>query len=428
MSGQAAGMRIAVYGLGYVGLTAAACMAKQGHAITGVDISEDKVAKISAGRSPIKEPGLEELVAAAVTIGKLTATQHSDGLVNDCDIAIVCVGTPSAPDGSLNMSRIAEVTRQIAAALDPGKRRQPLTLVFRSTVRPGTVEQLIVPILSSVLDDTGPAAVEIVYNPEFLRESSAIEDYFNPPKLVVGTHDGKPSPNLERLYAEIAAPRFYTGYREAEFTKFIDNSWHAAKVAFANEIGRFCVKLRIDAKTVHEIFIADTKLNLSPYYLRPGGAFGGSCLPKDVRALQYIGGEVGAGSRLIDAITASNDSHKHFLFEHCTRGVAPGATVLLLGLAFKAGSDDLRESPNVDLARRLLQAGYRLSIYDPALQPAQLVGENLGYAAAQLPNLGALLVDRRQAETGRFAVAIDANGTASSLQLAAARIVNIHAL
>jgi GDP-mannose 6-dehydrogenase len=206
-------MRIAVYGLGYVGLTAAACMAKQGHEITGIDISEDKVAKINAGRSPVKEPGLEELVAAAVTIGKLTATQHSDGLVNVCDIAIVCVGTPSAPDGSHNMSQVAEVTRQIAAALDPKKRRQPLTLVFRSTVRPGTVEQLIVPILSSVLGDAGLGAVEIVYNPEFLRESSAIEDYFNPPKVVMGTHDGKPSPNLERLYAEIPAPRFYTGYR-----------------------------------------------------------------------------------------------------------------------------------------------------------------------------------------------------------------------
>ncbi len=420
-------MRIAVYGLGYVGLTAAACMAKQGHDIAGIDVSEDKVAKINAGLSPIKEPGLEELVAKAVAAGKLTATQHADGMVNACDIAIVCVGTPSAPDGSHNMSHIAEVTRQIAAALDPN-RPQPLTLVFRSTVRPGTVEQLIVPILNSVLGEAGLAAVEIAYNPEFLRESSAIEDYFNPPKIVIGTRDGKPSPNLERLYAEVAAPRFYTGYREAEFTKFVDNSWHAAKVAFANEIGRLCAKLQIDAKTIHKIFVADTKLNVSPYYLRPGGAFGGSCLPKDVRALQYISGDVGAGSRLIDAIIPSNDAHKLFLFEHCTRNLAPGAAVLMLGLAFKAGSDDLRESPNVDLARRLLQAGYRLSIYDPALEPAQLIGQNLGYAAAQLPNLGALLVDRGQAEKGQFAVAIDANGTASSLQLSSARIVNINAL
>ena len=262
--------------------------------------------------------------------------------------------------------------------------------------------------------------VELVYNPEFLRESSAIDDYFNPPKIVVGTKDAEPSVNMDELHKNIDAPVFYTGYREAEITKFVDNTWHAVKVAYANEIGRICQQLDISARKVHENFVADTKLNISPYYTRPGGAFGGSCLPKDVRALQHISSDVGANTHLVDALMRSNESHKLFQFEHIAAKLAPGARVLLVGLAFKTGTDDLRESPNLDLARRLLQAGYALSIYDNNLDATKLVGQNLGYAYSHLPSLEELLIDKMTAESESFDLVIAANGTIKTLELSSA--------
>ena len=419
-------MRIAIFGLGYVGLTAAGCLTKEGHSVLGVDVSEVKVLQINAGHSPIKEPGLEELIQIAVATGKLECVKEAGARINDCEMAIVCVGTPSAPDGSHNMTYIAEVSRQIAAGLDH-RRTRPLTVVYRSTIRPGTVEGLIRPCFESVLGDR-IGLVDLVYNPEFLREAVAIRDYFNPPKIVIGTADGKPRAAMDELNKNIDAPLFYTGYREAEFTKFVDNSFHAVKVAYANEIGRVCLQLGISAAKVHEIFVSDTKLNISPYYLRPGGAFGGSCLPKDVRALQFIAADVGAGTHLVDSLMRSNEAHKHFLFEHCRRELPEGAAVLMVGLAFKSDSDDLRESPNVDLARKLLQAGYKLSIYDPSLKPEHLIGQNFGYAFSHLPGLPALLVDRSRAESQRFDLAIDTNGTASKLALDTQRVININAL
>ena len=225
-------MKIAIFGLGYVGLTAAACLTKQGHDVLGIDVSEQKIASINAGRSPITEPGVEELLREALAGRRLRATNNTASELDDCDIAIVCVGTPSAVDGSHNMSHIAEVTRQIASALNPS-RPKPLTVVYRSTVRPGTMDQLIRPIMTAILkDDIG--CVELVYNPEFLRESVAVQDFFNPPKIVIGTQDGSSSANMDALNAGINAPVFYTGYPEAEFTKFVDNTFHAVKVSFAN--------------------------------------------------------------------------------------------------------------------------------------------------------------------------------------------------
>jgi GDP-mannose 6-dehydrogenase len=227
------------------------------------------------------------MLAEALAKGRIRCTIDPIEPARTSDMAIVCVGTPSAPDGSHNMRDIAEVTRQIANAVRDTGRKGTFTVVYRSTIRPGTVDGLILPIFKSALG-AARDVIEVVYNPEFLRESSAVKDFFHPPKVVVGTADGKPSARVAEMNKNLDAPTFTVGYREAEFTKFVDNSFHALKVAYANEIGRVCVQLGIDAKVVHKIFVSDTKLNISPYYLRPGGAFGGSCLPKDVRALQYI--------------------------------------------------------------------------------------------------------------------------------------------
>jgi len=422
-------VKIAIFGVGYVGLTSAACLINDGHEVIGVDVSESKVRMINEGRSPIFEPGLEELLTRGVKEGRLVAYQEIGDRLADCDIAIVCVGTPSAVDGSHNMGYIAEVSRQIAiASADLPPRGRPLTVMYRSTMRPGSIDRLIAPIFRGFHGET-LTKVELVYNPEFLRESTALKDYYAPPKIVVGTHDGQPSATVDELYRNIEAPRFYVGYREAEITKFVDNSFHALKVAFANEIGRICGREGVSAKTVHEIFVSDTKLNISPYYLRPGGAFGGSCLPKDVRALTYLSNEVGAETFVLDAILRSNDAHKRYLFERATEGVAPGAKVLLNGLAFKANSDDLRESPYIDLARRLLQAGYELRIWDPQLEPAALTGQNLGYSFAHLPEMTSLLLrTRQQLAEGGFDLIIDARGDAASLGLDGVPIAAINSL
>lgn len=420
-------MKIAIFGLGYVGLTAAACLSSEGHEIVGIDVSDEKIAAINAGRSPIAEPGIPELIASAVAKGLLRATKDAAPHLNSCDMAFVCVGTPSAPDGSHNMTYIAEVSRQIAALIEPG-RPDPLTVVYRSTMRPGTTEDLIEPIFEQQLGH-GSGKVELVYCPEFMRESVAIGDFFHPPKIVIGTRDAEPCARLDALNAKIQAPRFYTNYREAELTKFVDNTFHAVKIAFANEIGRVCSQLGISARTVHQIFVSDTVLNISPYYLRPGGAFGGSCLPKDVRALQYIASDAGADTHLIDSLLRSNDAHKHFLFENCVKDLPLHSKVLLLGIAFKSDSDDLRESPNVDIARKLLQAGHELSIYDPNIVPSKLLGQNLGYAFSNLPKLTKLLVTKSFAEATQFDVVVDTRGWAKTLSLQPGpRIVDVNTL
>jgi len=417
-------VKIAIFGLGYVGSTAAGCLASQGHTILGVDVSEAKVDALNAGRAPVYEPGLDELIAAAHADGRISAVTQVGDELDDTDIAIVCVGTPSGPDGAHNMSYIAQVTRAIAAALKPD-RKAPLTLAYRSTMRPGSCENIIWPIIESHLGDAAARAVELVYNPEFLREASAIEDFFNPPKIVIGTLSGKPSANMAKLNEGIEAPVFEVGLREAEITKFVDNSWHAVKVAFANEVGRVCQNLGISARQVHAIFKSDTKLNLSAYYTRPGGAFGGSCLPKDVRALQYIAADTGAAAHLLDSLIRSNEAHKHHQFLHATAELSPPARVLLVGLAFKFETDDLRESPAVDMARKLLEAGYDLDVYDPKVAPDKLIGQNLGYAYSVLPRIDGLLVDKATAESREYARIIATNRLIDTLKVDPAKVVDI---
>ena len=409
-------MHITIFGLGYVGFTAACCIASAGHRVTGIDISDKKVVAILNGTAPIIEPRVGEMLTDALKQGLIKADTEIGNHLTDSDMAIVCVGTPSAPDGSHNMGYIADVTRQIAAAF-PKDRTKPLTVVYRSTIRPGTMDELIAPIFHSVLGDKTDDLIELVYNPEFLREGSAVADYFAPPKIVIGTREGTQSKAMDALNDGIDAPIFNVKFRESEITKFVDNTWHAVKVAYANEIGRVCLQLGIEASQVHEIFVSDTKLNISPYYLRPGGAFGGSCLPKDVRALQYISGDAGAATPLVDSLLRSNDVHKHRLYEYAIAGVAPGGKILLAGLAFKAGTDDLRESPNVDLARKLLAAGFDLDIYDPGIDAGKLVGANLGYAYSQLPTLERILITKETAEATSYARIIATNATIKSLSL-----------
>jgi GDP-mannose 6-dehydrogenase len=420
-------LKILIYGLGYVGLTAAGCLTKEGHRVVGVEINEEKVREINSGASPISEPGLSELLVEALAQGRLKAMQHAADEVATADIALVCVGTPSAPDGSHNMSHIAEVSRQIAIAVGRN-RREPLTVVYRSTIRPGSIDEIIAPVFRAILGEDFGSAVELVYNPEFLREASAIHDYFHPPKIVVGTADGQRCEKMDRLNENLSAPTFYSRYREAEITKFVDNTWHATKIAFANEIGRICLRLGIDPRKVHEIFVSDTKLNVSAYYMRPGGAFGGSCLPKDVRALQHLAGDIGASAGLVDSLIRSNEAHKHFIYDYCTRGLEPGAKVLLVGLAFKAKSDDLRESPNVDLAGKLIRSGFHVSVYDPGVQSERLLGQNLGYAYAHLPRLADILVSKDAAEGETYDLVIDANGQGKHLNFKTIRQIDVHAL
>jgi GDP-mannose 6-dehydrogenase len=417
-------MKVLIFGLGYVGCTSAACIASQGHHVVGVDVSEAKVNRINAGESPITETGIDELIRTAHAEGRLRAVVSVGAEIADADLAIVCVGTPSAPDGAHNMRYIAEVTQQIAEAV-ARHGAKGLAVAYRSTVRPGTMEELVMPIFAAALGARAETLIEIVYNPEFLREGSAIWDFNNPPKIVLGTRDGRPNAAMEALNEGLDAPIFRVGFREAEFTKFVDNSWHAVKVAFANEIGRLCYQQGISARQIHEIFVADTKLNISAYYMRPGGAFGGSCLPKDVRALQFISADVGGGTHLLDSVIRSNEAHKHFQYEVATEGLAPGARVLMVGLAFKAGTDDLRESPHIDLARKLLRAGYKLSIYDPNVDATALVGQNLGYMYSQLPQLKSLLVGRDVVDAGGFDRVLLCNGVDKTLEPPADRTVDL---
>jgi GDP-mannose 6-dehydrogenase len=416
-------LKIAIFGLGYVGSTAAGCLGSQGHTIIGIDVSAAKVAALNEGRAPVYEPGLEALIATAYAEGRISAVTRLGEELDDCEVAIVCVGTPSGADGGHNMNNIVEVTRTIAAALRPG-RGSPLTLAYRSTMQPGSCEEIIWPIIEGRLGADAARTVELVYNPEFLREALAIEDFFTPPKIVIGTFGAQPSANMTKLNAGIDAPLFEVGLREAEITKFVDNSWHAVKVAFANEIGRVCQNLGISAATVHEIFKSDTKLNLSAYYTRPGGAFGGGCLPKDVRALQNIAAETGSATHLVDALMRSNEAHKQHQFEHATRDLEPGAKVLLVGLAFKLDTDDLRESPAVDMVRRLVEAGFACDIYDPRVVPGELVGQNMFYTYSELPRIDEMMVSKDEAESRDYARIIATNRLIDTLTVDRSRLVD----
>jgi GDP-mannose 6-dehydrogenase len=383
-------MKIAVFGLGYVGVVSAACLARDGHTVVGVDPNALKVDFVRQGKSPIVEPGLEQLIAAAVTAGRLVAGSDVVTAVAQCDVLMVCVGTPGQANGSLDLSFVRRVVRQIGEQLAGAAAYK--VVVIRSTLLPGSMQGIVIPALEESSHRQAGKDFGVCLNPEFLREGSAISDYDHPPKTVVGASDDRAAATVRELYAGLSAPLIMTNLRTAEMVKYIDNSWHALKVTFANEVGRLCKAMDIDARLAMRFFCMDTKLNISNAYLRPGFAFGGSCLPKDVRALTYQGRLLDVDTPVLSSILSSNQLHiAHALAMIRATG---RRRVGLLGLSFKEGTDDLRESPIVTLAEQLIGKGYELTVYDRNVRLASLVGANREYILNHIPHIGRLMVDR----------------------------------
>jgi len=377
-------MKVAVVGLGYVGTVTAACLAANGHQVCGVDVDEAKVGEICSGRSPVAEPGLDDLVGQAVAAGRLRATTSCPDALDGAELSLVCVGTPSTARGGTDLAFIRRAVDDIAAALRAaGPARH--TVVIRSTVPPGTVEDVVLPALAAQLDGT-PTGYGAAMCPEFLREGSGIADFYNAPFMVIGTGDPAVAETVTSLFSFSGSPVRVTGVRIAESLKYACNAFHATKVSFTNELSRLLRLLGVDAREVMSLFCEDQILNISPAYLRPGFAFGGSCLPKDLRSLMYLARVNGADLPLMAGTLATNDLVINDVLD---RVVAHGErTVALLGLSFKADTDDLRESPNVELAERLLGKGFTLRIYDPVVHPARLVGANRRVVESKLPQIG----------------------------------------
>ena len=375
-------MRIAVFGLGYVGSVAAACLAREGHTVIGVDPSVEKVGSINAGLSPVREPGLSELVKSVTEAGSLSATGDAPAAVDSSDLALICVGTPSQPDGSLDLSHVKTVAREIGTALV--NRKDHYTVVVRSTVLPGTTRDVIVPELEASSKRGLTADFDVIFHPEFLREGTSLDDYQDPPKIIIGTEQGKPNHALNELYEDFDCPRTETTYEVAELAKYVDNTWHALKVSFANEVGRMSKAAGIDGREVMEILVSDTKLNISARYLKPGFAYGGSCLPKDLSALTWSIRETGLTLPLVEAINRSNDEQ----IESAIRAVRQigNRNVGMLGLTFKANTDDLRSSPFVDMACRLIDLGFVVRASDPNIDMDTLIGANRTYLNDKLPD------------------------------------------
>ncbi len=381
-------MRIAVFGLGYVGSITAACLASEDHTVVGVDLNRDKVKLINSGEPPVREPGLADLLASVVSSGSLTATTEAEKAVQVSDLALVCVGTPSNPDGSLNLAHVAAVMRTIGHALR--EREGVYTIVLRSTALPGTTRDLVIPILEKASGKSHMVDFEVCFNPEFLREGTSLYDYANPPKIVVGTHDGKPNSNVAGLYSGLDAPLIETTYEVAELAKYVDNTWHALKVTFANDVARFARAHDIDSREVMDIMTGDTKLNMSPKYLRPGYAYGGSCLPKDVSALVDRSSKLALETPVFDAIQESNRAHIQYSLDLIS-GIE-GEIVGCLGLSFKADTDDVRNSPVVDLLVGLAAQGRTVLAYDPNIDPESMLGANRDYLLGHLPDIDRVLV------------------------------------
>lgn len=382
-------MKISVFGLGYVGIVTAACLAHEGHQVVGVDVAVHKVESINAGQPTIIERDVDRIVAKAVADGRMRATTDHEQAVADSELAIVCVGTPSSENGSLDTQYVERVVSQIGAALSNCGKEEFL-VVSRSTVLPGTTRELVLPTLEQASGRAPGQGYDVLYHPEFLREGSSVEDFYHPPKIVVGERSPGTAQRLLNLYDGIEAPRFVTSLEVAELIKYTDNAFHAVKITFANEIGQICEKLGISSREVMEVFRADTKLNISPAYLRPGFAFGGSCLPKDLRALTYHGRRSDLRLPMLEGVLPSNHEQVERVLRRIER--QHPAQIGLVGLAFKPGTDDLRESPLVTLAERLLGKGYRLCIYDSQVEIARLVGGNRSYVERHLPHLSRLMV------------------------------------
>src|SRR6201997_1491846 len=378
---------ISVFGLGYVGTVTAACFAHMEHNVIGVDLSSGKVEAMSAGRSPIVEPRVESLISEAHAAKRLNATSSSESAVLNSDISFLCVGTPSLRNGKLDLGHIEPVCRDIGQVL---KTKNAFHLVvLRSTVLPGTAETIVIPALEKASGKKMGKDFGVCVNPEFMREGTAVADFLEPAMTIIGASDPYHSGQLREIYKWAPGRIFETSFRSAEMAKYVCNAWHAVKVSFANEVGTLAKELSVDAEAVVEIFTADTKLNISSSYLKPGFAFGGSCLPKDVRALNYRAKELDLNLPLFQSILPSNDQHLDRAVEMV---LATGKKkIAMLGLSFKAATDDLRESPQVQLVKRLLGEGRQIRIWDDNVSLGHLIGSNRQYIEEVIPHIGSLL-------------------------------------
>lgn len=383
-------MKISIFGLGYVGAVSAGCLASDGHDVIGVDPNQTKVDLINKGVTPIIEKDIGEMIAKAAAARKLRATTDVREAVMGSDISLICVGTPSLLNGNLDLSYVRRVCEEIGAAIKDKSSFH--VVVGRSTMLPGSMNNVVIPTLEQATGMKAAVDFGVCNNPEFLREGTAVYDYYHPPKTVIGESDSRAGDMLVELYKHMDAPMIRTDLETAEMVKYTDNNWHALKVAFANEIGNICKAVGIDGHKVMEIFCQDTKLNLSPYYMKPGFAFGGSCLPKDVRALTYKGRSLDLDLPVLNAIMPSNQHQIDKAIDMIT--TKGNRKVGILGFAFKAGTDDLRESPIVNVIESLIGKGYELKLYDSNVNLAALTGANRDYILNHIPHISKLMVQR----------------------------------
>ncbi len=383
-------MRISIFGLGYVGAVSAGCLAADGHKVIGVDRNKVKVDLINKGMSPIIEKDIGEIISRVVKEGKLYATLSVEEAVMNSDLSLICVGTPSQLNGNLDLSYVRKVCEQIGEVL---RNKDTFhVVVVRSTMLPGSMRDVVIPILEEFSGKRAGTDFGVCINPEFLREGSAVYDFYNPPKIVIGEIDKKSGDVLIEIYKGLKAPTFRTSIEVAEMVKYVDNTWHALKVVFANEIGSICKELGIDSHEVMRIFCEDRKLNISPSYLKPGFAFGGSCLPKDVRALKYKAKTLDLELPILQNILRSNRKHIERVLNLILR--QNKRKIGVLGFSFKAGTDDLRESPVVEIIERLIGKGYELILYDRNVNIASLIGANRDYIFNKIPHISKLMTEK----------------------------------
>ncbi len=376
-------MKISIFGMGYVGVVTAACLAREGHTVVGVEISKDKVEQIMAGKSPIVEAKIAEIIADGVKQKKLTATMDARSAINDTDVSMICVGTPSRENGDVDLTFVTRVTEKIGQVL---KNKAGFhTLIYRSTIPPGTTEDVVIPILEDASGKKVYLDFDVCFNPEFLREGSSVDDFYHPPFTIVGVQSEGAAEIVKEMFAFVEAPFETTTIRNAEMVKYICNVWHALKVCFANEIGTLSRRLGIDGYEVMRLFALDTKQNISPMYLKPGFAYGGSCLPKDVRGLLFQAKQRDFAAGLLSAIPRSNEQQLDEGFRLVTS--FKKKKIGFLGLAFKGGTDDLRESALVLLAEKLLGKGYELLIFDRHVNLARIFGSNKTYIDKEIPHI-----------------------------------------
>jgi GDP-mannose 6-dehydrogenase len=400
-------MKISVFGLGYVGCVSSACLADNGHKVMGVDINQTKVDIINSGKSPVVEKDIDGIINRVLTADKLIATTDGKEAVKNSEISMICVGTPSKENGSLDLKYVRRVCAEIGASLR--EKDDYHVVAVRSTMLPGSVEAEVIPILEKTSGKKAGTEFGVCMNPEFMREGSSVYDYYRPPMIVIGELDKRSGDIVKQIYANIDAPVVRTSIKVAEMIKYVNNAFHGLKVCFANEIGNICKKLGIDSHQVMEIFCRDTKLNLSPYYLKPGFAFGGSCLPKDLRALLYKGQREDLRLPLLNSILDSNENQVKMGINLIKK--TKKKKIGIFGFSFKPGTDDLRESPMVELIETLLGKGYKISIYDKNVSIAKIFGANKQYIEKEIPHISSLMSSSMEDVLSRSEVLVIGNNS-----------------